>query len=74
MATNKNLGPALIEREKYTAFALELLLDTKSYRQLSNVDASLFVDATKQMVTEWVTTHTLTNTHDTYTHMTHYSC
>jgi transposase-like protein len=61
MATDKDLGPALIEREQYIALALELLLDTKSYRQLSNADALHFVDATKQTITEWVTTHTHTH-------------
>jgi hypothetical protein len=64
MATDKNLGPALIEREQYIALALEHLLDTETYRQLSNADASLFVDTTKQMITEWVTLHTSKHAHN----------
>ena len=58
MKTDKNLGPAIIERHRYITKAYEdHLCDTKTYRQLDERNATNHIAAIKNILTSFITRH-----------------
>ena len=59
ISADKNLGPVIIERDKYIAAVLSLLQDEKTYKRLSKEEAKDDMGALKALVTDWITKYDL---------------
>jgi hypothetical protein len=54
---DKNLGPAIIEKDEYIKLALLHLQYTTTYRRLSRLEASRYSGQIQQTITSWVIQH-----------------
>ena len=58
VACDKNLGPAVIERERYIKMAMsEHLLDNTTYKKISPAEAEKTATAIKQRIKGWIRKH-----------------
>ena len=58
MACNKNLGPEVIERERYIKMAMsEHLLDNTTYKKISPAEAEKTATAIKKRIKGWIRKH-----------------
>ena len=51
---DKNLGPAIIERDKYIILVLEHLSDEKTYMRLNDDEVKLYIDNTNELLNDWI--------------------
>lgn len=55
---DKNLGPAIIERDRYIRFAIkDHLSDTTTYERLSKEEADLYLEQNKDRMNKWLIDH-----------------
>jgi hypothetical protein len=55
---DKNLGPAIIERDKYVALAIrDHLSDTTTYQRLLPAEAEVAIESNKSLLKEWLRFH-----------------
>ena len=54
---DKNLGPALIERDKYIKLVLEHLSDEKTYMRLFDDEVTLYLSNTNELLDDWISNY-----------------